>query len=226
MTGACWSTAICTESERHALGLAPDGEWLLTCRLSDGHTGDHATDASMRPRNDRRTWLTWNDRAIHRLLDQPPCAMRSRSGVQCLLFAAHGGMHYYGVPNQAGPRSATAESIDLADVRISSGRAADSGRPVSSRQAETTALTTLGAAPFDVGVSTGPSHGTETPPRVTETPPRVTETLSRVVQAPSHATAAEPATAAAPNGDPVAEALVVLASAIEELAEAIRRRSS
>ena len=116
MTGACWSTAICSESERRSLGLASDGEWLLTCRLSDGHAGDHATDASMRPRQDRRAWLMWDDRSVHRVTSRDACPMYSHAGAPCLLFIAHGGMHYYGAPAQPGLHSVPSGEIDASDV--------------------------------------------------------------------------------------------------------------
>ena len=123
MTGACWSTAICSESERRSLGLASDGEWLLTCRLSDGHAGDHATDASMRPRQDRRAWLMWDDRSVHRVTSRDACPMYSHAGAPCLLFIAHGGMHYYGAPAQPGLHSVPSGEIDASDVRMPTGPA-------------------------------------------------------------------------------------------------------
>ncbi|MFT4199732.1 hypothetical protein [Gordonia sp. (in: high G+C Gram-positive bacteria)] len=230
MTGACWSTAVCTESERRALGLASDGEWLLTCRLSDGHSGDHATDASAAPRHDRRTWLTWDDSAIpgHRLIDAEPCPMRSREGVSCLLFARHGGFHYYGAPTVPGP--APTSTIDSSDVRMPTG--ADS------------------LEPLDVEVTTGPTpapDGTNPFARVDAAvkpdpfAPTVPQQQAPVVEAPVVDThAAEPAATSEPSTEatteattePVTEpdaveaALDEVAAALEKLAEAIRRRPS
>jgi len=243
MTGACWSTAICTESERRALGLASDGEWLLTCRLSDGHEGEHATDASMRPRSDRRVWLTWNDRAAHRLVDREPCPMHSRAGTPCLLFAGHGGMHYYGAPG--GPAQPT-RSIDAPDVRMPSG-----GLETDRRPGDPTVAPSRTAArddePLDVDVSTGPSRTLDTHERVTQSAAAPQVAQQPVAQQPAAPQAAQAAPqppvapqppapsraahAAAPaagidTDDAVATALQELAAAIENLAQAVRRRSS
>ncbi|GAC67040.1 hypothetical protein [Gordonia soli] len=106
MDGAgCWSTVVCTAQERAALGLTSDSEWLLTCRLGAGHRGNHATDASSRPRADRRLWLEWNDFDDHAqsLIERNPCSIRNPSGAACLYFEGHGGPHFYAPTNGHAP---------------------------------------------------------------------------------------------------------------------------
>ena len=48
--------------------------------------------------------------------------VQPHAGAPCLLFIAHGGMHYYGAPAQPGPFSASGE-IDASDVRMPTGPA-------------------------------------------------------------------------------------------------------
>lgn len=217
MTGACWSTAICTESERHALGLATDGEWLLTCRLSDGHLGEHATDASVHPRRDRRTWLIWNNRAIHRLLDREPCPMNNRAGSPCLLFATHGGMHYYGAPVQSGHSPVPSGSIDSPDVRMPGARVEAARNGVESSAATlkvaVAGLRTFDSGPLDVAAER-PADGNPRPRHIGDTGPRP---VGEAIAAPSGSDAEA--------DDEVAAALVELATAIGRLAEAVRRRA-
>lgn len=207
MTGACWSTAICSESERRSLGLASDGEWLLTCRLSDGHSGDHATDASMRPRQDRRTWLMWDDRSVHRVTSRDACPMRSRTGAPCLLFIAHGGMHYYGSPVQAGSHAVPSGEIDASDVRMPTGMA--EGGHV---RAESTRSESFRPESAAVRVAV--------PPRVVAA--EDTAAVAPAVQPVARAT--EPAVGE-DTDDVLVEALTELAGAVEKLARVLRRRA-
>ena len=219
MSGACWSTAICAESERRALGLASDGEWLLTCRLSDGHLGDHATDASVRPRQDRRMWLTWNDRAIHRIVERDPCPMRSRTGTPCLLYGGHGGMHYYGAPAAPPHVSAPTTSIETPDIRMPAGiNGRDHDRPGSPVSAMATAVPAVEAEPIDVEVATGPAPRVEISPHVAAHASAPEPTVERVRE-PSGGTVVDR------DQEAVSAALVELASAIEKLADAVRRRA-
>ncbi|MFW0794327.1 hypothetical protein AAFP30_10990 [Gordonia sp. CPCC 205515] len=97
----CWSTVVCTSAERTALGLTGRSDWLLNCRLSSGHGGNHATDAGTRPRHDRRLWLEWNDFADHAqsLIERNPCTVRSQFGAHCQFFEGHGGAHYFATSN-------------------------------------------------------------------------------------------------------------------------------
>ncbi|MGC5259162.1 hypothetical protein ACPXCG_22705 [Gordonia sp. DT218] len=101
----CWSTVVCTPAERAALGLTGQSEWLLHCRLAAGHQGNHATDASVRPRADRRLWLEWNDFDDHAqsLIERNPCSVRSPQGAACLYFASHGGQHFFAPSNGHAP---------------------------------------------------------------------------------------------------------------------------
>ncbi len=95
----CWSTVICSAHDRAELGNTSDNGWVLGCRLSIGHRGDHATDAESVPRYDRRLWLEWNDREQHAqsLIDRMPC--RGGVGARCMLFEGHGGVHWYAPTN-------------------------------------------------------------------------------------------------------------------------------
>ncbi|WAC53633.1 hypothetical protein [Gordonia sp. SL306] len=101
----CWSTVVCTPAERAALGLTGQSEWLLHCRLAAGHQGNHATDASIRPRADRRLWLEWNDFDDHAqsLIERNPCSVRSPQGAACLYFESHGGAHFFAPSNGHAP---------------------------------------------------------------------------------------------------------------------------
>ncbi|MGJ0118805.1 hypothetical protein ACQ7HM_06325 [Williamsia sp. MIQD14] len=101
MHDGCWSTVICTGAERSALGDTTDTGWVLGCRLSIGHRGDHATDAEVVPRFDRRLWLEWNDRDQHAqsLIDRNPCSAPGR----CMLFEGHGGDHWFAPVNGHAP---------------------------------------------------------------------------------------------------------------------------
>lgn len=101
MHDGCWSTVICTGAERSALGDTTDTGWVLGCRLSIGHRGDHATDAEVVPRFDRRLWLEWNDRDQHAqsLIDRNPCTSPGR----CMLFEGHGGDHWFAPANGHAP---------------------------------------------------------------------------------------------------------------------------
>ncbi|NDZ95320.1 hypothetical protein G3I13_09050 [Streptomyces sp. SID6673] len=101
----CWSTVVCTPAERAALGLTGQSEWLLHCRLAAGHQGNHATDASIRPRADRRLWLEWNDFDDHAqsLIERNPCSVRSPQGAACLYFESHGGAHLFAPSNGHAP---------------------------------------------------------------------------------------------------------------------------
>ncbi|MYR07242.1 hypothetical protein GTV32_13405 [Gordonia sp. SID5947] len=101
----CWSTVVCTPAERSALGLTGQSEWLLHCRLTSGHQGNHATDASSRPRADRRLWLEWNDFDDHAqsLIERNPCSARSPQGAACLYFESHGGRHFFAPSNGHAP---------------------------------------------------------------------------------------------------------------------------
>ncbi|MCX6468932.1 MAG: hypothetical protein NTW76_06415 [Corynebacteriales bacterium] len=101
MHDGCWSTVICTGAERSALGDTTDTGWVLGCRLSIGHRGDHATDAEVLPRFDRRLWLEWNDRDQHAqsLIDRNPCTSPGR----CMLFEGHGGDHWFAPANGHAP---------------------------------------------------------------------------------------------------------------------------
>lgn len=106
----CWSTVVCRPAERVALGLAPESEWLLQCRLGLGHSGNHATDASVRPRHDRRLWLEWNDfdNRAQSLIDRNPCPVPSPEGAGCVFFAGHGGPHFYARSNGHVPSAMSA----------------------------------------------------------------------------------------------------------------------
>lgn len=101
----CWSTVVCSADERRALGLASTSEWLLQCRLAAGHRGNHATDASTRPRADRRLWLEWNDVDSHAqsLIERNPCPVPSPDGARCIFFHGHGGPHFYARSNGHAP---------------------------------------------------------------------------------------------------------------------------
>ncbi|MEO9329385.1 hypothetical protein [Gordonia aurantiaca] len=101
----CWSTVVCRPTERAALGLSEDSEWLLQCRLPIGHRGNHATDASTRPRHDRRLWLEWNDfdNRAQSLIERNPCAVPSPDGNRCVYFAGHGGAHFFAPSNGHAP---------------------------------------------------------------------------------------------------------------------------
>jgi hypothetical protein len=104
----CWSTVVCTPAERGALGLTGQSEWLLHCRLAAGHRGNHASDASVRPRTDRRLWLEWNDFDDHAqsLIERNPCSFRSQHGAACLYFEGHGGTHFFAPSNGHAPAPA------------------------------------------------------------------------------------------------------------------------
>ncbi|WP_238420506.1 hypothetical protein [Gordonia sp. 'Campus'] len=101
----CWSTVVCRPTERAALGLSGDSEWLLQCRLAIGHRGNHATDASTHPRHDRRLWLEWNDfdDRAQSLIERNPCPVPSPEGAGCVFFAGHGGPHFYARTNGHAP---------------------------------------------------------------------------------------------------------------------------
>ncbi|MBE7162427.1 MAG: hypothetical protein INR72_14385 [Williamsia herbipolensis] len=103
----CWSTVICTEAERAALGETSVGGWVLNCRLSIGHRGDHASDAEMVPRFDRRLWIQWNDTDAHAqsLIERNPCSAPAVS--PCMLFEGHPGAHWFAPSNGHAPRPAT-----------------------------------------------------------------------------------------------------------------------
>ncbi|QTI69969.1 hypothetical protein [Gordonia polyisoprenivorans] len=93
----CWSTVVSTAAERRALGLPESAGWMLECRLPIGHRGNHATDGSITPRNDRRFWLEWNDFDPHAqsLIERNPCPVRSLENAPCLYFHGHPGPHRY-----------------------------------------------------------------------------------------------------------------------------------
>lgn len=95
----CWATVICSAHDRTELGNTSDNGWVLGCRLSIGHRGDHATDAESVPRYDRRLWLEWNDHEEHAqsLIDRMPCT--GGVGARCMLFEGHGGVHWYAPSN-------------------------------------------------------------------------------------------------------------------------------
>ena len=101
----CWSTVVCSAEERRALGLSGSSEWLLQCRLAAGHAGNHATDASARPRSDRRLWLEWNDfdDRAQSLIERNPCPVPSPEGARCVFFNGHGGPHFYARSNGHAP---------------------------------------------------------------------------------------------------------------------------
>ncbi|MGV9709442.1 hypothetical protein ACWDTI_02085 [Gordonia sp. NPDC003424] len=150
----CWSTVVCTQSERVALGVADRAEWLLKCRLTVGHGGNHATDASTRPRRDRRLWLEWNDfdDRAQSLIERKPCTVRSEVGAHCLFFEGHGGLHMYAPSNghapslhrrpQAGPSRATPTSPEQASRPVL--RRGPAGPP---GHADRTGMTTDGEIP-------------------------------------------------------------------------------
>ncbi|MBT0567296.1 hypothetical protein [Williamsia sp. CHRR-6] len=99
MQDGCWSTVICSAAERAQLGHTSDDAWVLSCRLSLGHGGDHASDAERVPRFDRRLWLQWNDVDPHAqsLIDRNPCS--GGVGARCMLFEGHAGAHWYAPTN-------------------------------------------------------------------------------------------------------------------------------
>ncbi|MCK8616007.1 hypothetical protein [Gordonia sp. C13] len=101
----CWSTVVCRPTERAALGLSGDSDWLLQCRLAIGHRGNHATDASTHPRHDRRLWLEWNDfdDRAQSLIERNPCPVPSPEGVGCVFFVGHGGPHFFAHSNGHAP---------------------------------------------------------------------------------------------------------------------------
>ncbi|MDS1113497.1 hypothetical protein RD149_06920 [Gordonia westfalica] len=101
----CWSTVVCRPTERAALGLSGDSDWLLQCRLAIGHRGNHATDASTHPRHDRRLWLEWNDfdDRAQSLIERNPCPVPSPEGAGCVFFVGHGGPHFYAHSNGHAP---------------------------------------------------------------------------------------------------------------------------
>ncbi|MCR5978129.1 hypothetical protein GDN83_10375 [Gordonia jinghuaiqii] len=101
----CWSTVVCRPTERAALGLSGDSDWLLQCRLAIGHRGNHATDASTHPRHDRRLWLEWNDfdDRAQSLIERNPCQVPSPEGAACVFFVGHGGPHFYARTNGHAP---------------------------------------------------------------------------------------------------------------------------
>ncbi|MFT3898682.1 MAG: hypothetical protein QM728_00330 [Gordonia sp. (in: high G+C Gram-positive bacteria)] len=197
MTGACWATAVATEPERTALGLAADANWLLTCRLSDGHSGDHGTDASTAPRSDRRPWLLWNDipGQSHRIVDNEPCRMHNLAGTQCLLFIAHGGMHFYGNPDEPAPPADPLDiSVPLPEENEAAASAPDPGEPL------------------DVEVTTVEKD--------------VVEAVAEPSPWPAAAPDPTSPAPAEPEGDDVREAIDELAAAVEKLAEVLRNRPS
>ena len=102
----CWSTVICTEAERAALGETSVGGWVLNCRLSIGHRGDHASDAEQIPRFDRRLWIQWNDADAHAqsLIERNPCS--APAVAPCMLFEGHPGAHWFAPSNGHAPRPA------------------------------------------------------------------------------------------------------------------------
>lgn len=104
----CWSTIICTGSERAALGDTSDPGWVLGCRLGLGHRGNHATDAEVVPRYDRRRWLEWNDVDDHALslIERNPCPVTNTAGTSCMLFADHPGVHWFARTNGHAPAPA------------------------------------------------------------------------------------------------------------------------
>lgn len=101
----CWSTVVVNADERRALGLANSSVWILQCRLASGHPGNHATDASTMPRNDRRLWLEWNDvdSRAQSLIERNPCPVPSPQGARCVFFHGHGGPHFYATSNGRPP---------------------------------------------------------------------------------------------------------------------------
>ncbi|GAA2059087.1 hypothetical protein [Williamsia deligens] len=104
----CWSTVICTEAERATLGETSVGGWVISCRLSIGHRGDHASDAEVVPKFDRRLWLQWNDMDAHAqsLIERNPCAVPAAT--PCLLFEGHPGAHWFAPSNGHAHRPAPA----------------------------------------------------------------------------------------------------------------------
>lgn len=109
----CWSTVVCSPAERETLGLTGQSEWLLACRLAAGHLGNHATDASPRPRSDRRLWLEWNDfdDRAQSLIERNPCPVTSSYGVPCVFFHGHGGAHFYAPSNGHAPTVSAGRSL-------------------------------------------------------------------------------------------------------------------
>ncbi|MGZ8177913.1 hypothetical protein ACXVUM_08260 [Williamsia sp. SKLECPSW1] len=95
----CWSTVICTAAERAALGDTSVSGWVVDCRLSIGHRGDHASDAESVPRFDRRLWIQWNDADAHAqsLIERNPCAVPAAT--PCILFEGHPGAHWFAPSN-------------------------------------------------------------------------------------------------------------------------------
>lgn len=228
MTGACWSTAVSTESERVALGLGPGANWIVTCRLSDGHMGEHATDGGSGQFGMRRNWLFWDNSSSgrHRVVGGDPCPMRNASGVGCGLFAGHGGLHFYAAPESV-PSAATGRPGTGPAVR----RAVNGVHLTLAPVVDVSSVDDPGivdAAIVDVSVvetrgTDGPTAAPapEPPPAAPE-PRRVAESARPISQAQA------PASAAGLRGldesDPVVVALVDLSAALENLAIALRQR--
>ncbi|MGC5247097.1 hypothetical protein ACPXB3_09275 [Gordonia sp. DT219] len=101
----CWSTVVSSAAERRALGLPESAGWMLECRLSGGHRGNHATDGSLGPRGDRRLWLEWNDfdPRAQSLIERNPCPVHSAENAPCRYFYGHPGLHVYARSNGHAP---------------------------------------------------------------------------------------------------------------------------
>lgn len=146
----CWSTVVVNADERRALGLANSSVWILQCRLASGHPGNHATDASTMPRNDRRLWLEWNDleSRAQSLIERNPCPVPSPQGTPCVFFHGHGGPHFYAVSNGHVPTA-------MSQPPSSNGRTPTSPRPPAGSPAGPSGPPWTGASLNGHGPSTG-----------------------------------------------------------------------
>jgi hypothetical protein len=187
----CWSTVICTEAERAALGDTSVGGWVLNCRLSIGHRGDHASDAEAIPRFDRRLWIQWNDTDAHAqsLIERNPCSAPAVS--PCMLFEGHPGAHWFAPSNGHAPRAKSpapspspAQSLDI--PQRSAIDVATDVPSMRNRAVRTPGLDEPQRAPEQpIGRHGGPSHDLERPraagPSLTD--PEVVAALDDVVSA-------------------------------------------
>jgi hypothetical protein len=165
----------------------------------------------MRPRQDRRAWLMWDDRSVHRVTSRDACPMHSHSGAPCLLFIAHGGMHYYGAPVQTGLHSMPSGEIDASDVRMPTGPA-DGGhvRSESTQSASASASVRVTAREPEPAIQPGDRGA------------RVAQPAAPAVAPAAHA--ADPGVERSAD-DVVVEALIELAEAVEKLARVLRQRA-
>ncbi|WP_143965874.1 hypothetical protein [Gordonia zhaorongruii] len=94
--GRCWSSIVATQSERAALELGHEDEWLVGCVLREGHPGAHASDGHQ-IHHGRRRWLVWGDfaRGTQALRDEDPCPVQELDGAHCLFYFGHSGQHRY-----------------------------------------------------------------------------------------------------------------------------------